>query len=165
MNQRGWNFETYFCFVLQYLPQDCTRSNGLNRKCRKIVLTDGGDRSWEMDLKFKKNLGCFSIIRGWRHFCDENGKKAGSFFVFELTIKEGTPLLYFSPSESTINYTKLPTQKRFVTVRVVPDCLKRCRLVSFFSSNKNSCWFYCNIVFFLFNSPFKIFFSISQGDS
>ncbi|CAL9233865.1 unnamed protein product [Arabidopsis halleri] len=84
------------------LPQDCTSYNGLNRKCRKIVLTDGGGRSWEMDLKFNKNLGCFSITRGWRHFCDENGKKAGSFF--------------------------LPTQKRFVTVRVVPDCLKRCRL-------------------------------------
>ncbi|KAG7567577.1 B3 DNA binding domain, partial [Arabidopsis thaliana x Arabidopsis arenosa] len=111
-----------------YLPQDCTRSNGLNQKCRKIVLTDGGGRSWEMDLKFNKNLDCFSITRGWRHFCDENGKKEGSFFVFELTIKEGTPLLYFSPSESTINYTKLPNQERFVTVRLVPDCLKHCRL-------------------------------------
>ncbi|CAA0371026.1 unnamed protein product [Arabidopsis thaliana] len=80
-----------------YLPQDCTSSNGLNKKCRKIFLTDGGDRSWEMDLKFDKNLDSFCITRGWRHFCDENGKK-------------------------------LPNQERFVTVRLVPDCLRNKRL-------------------------------------
>ncbi|CAD5319411.1 unnamed protein product [Arabidopsis thaliana] len=111
-----------------YLPQDCTSSNGLNKKCRKIFLTDGGDRSWEMDLKFDKNLDSFCITRGWRHFCDENGKKVGSFFVFELTIKEETPLLYFPPSQSIIKYKKLPNQERFVTVRLVPDCLRNKRL-------------------------------------
>jgi len=85
-----------------------------------------------MDLKFDKNLDSFCITRGWRHFCDENGKKVGSFFVFELTIKEETPLLYFPPSQSIIKYKKLPNQERFVTVRLVPDCLRNKRLVSFF---------------------------------
>ncbi|ESQ46463.1 hypothetical protein EUTSA_v10000579mg, partial [Eutrema salsugineum] len=83
-----------------YLPKEFTSSNGLTRRCRKIVLTDGGERSWTLDLRFNKSSDTFYITRGWRIFCDENGKKAGSFFMFKLMKNGETPLLSFCPAES-----------------------------------------------------------------
>ncbi|XP_019083485.1 PREDICTED: B3 domain-containing protein REM13-like isoform X2 [Camelina sativa] len=75
-----------------YLPLHFTR------KCREIVLTDGGERSWLLDLRFNESS---YISRGWRNFCDENGQKAGGFFMFQLVRNEETPVLSFSPTEST----------------------------------------------------------------
>ncbi|XP_010472476.1 PREDICTED: B3 domain-containing protein REM13-like isoform X2 [Camelina sativa] len=78
-----------------YLPLHFTR------KCREIVLTDGGERSWLLDLRFNESSDTSYISRGWRNFCDENGQKAGGFFMFQLVRNEETPVLSFSPTEST----------------------------------------------------------------
>ncbi|EOA29399.1 hypothetical protein CARUB_v10025688mg, partial [Capsella rubella] len=97
------------------LPKDYTYSSVLNKTCHKIVLTDGSNNSWELDLKFNQFSGCFYITRGWRHFCDENGKKAGNVFTFELTNRGETPLLTFSPSNSTLSYETSEGLDKFVT--------------------------------------------------
>ncbi|VVB08919.1 unnamed protein product [Arabis nemorensis] len=83
-----------------YLPQYFTNSNGLTRKCCKIVLIDGGERSWALDLRFNNSSDTFYISRGWRNFCDENGQKAGGFFMFKLVGSGETPVLSFCPTES-----------------------------------------------------------------
>ncbi|KAG2259086.1 hypothetical protein Bca52824_078380 [Brassica carinata] len=56
-----------------------------------------------MDLAFNKSSDTFNIRQGWRSFCDENGKKAGSFFVFKLIGNRETPLLSLCSTESTSN--------------------------------------------------------------
>ncbi|XP_010429449.1 PREDICTED: B3 domain-containing protein REM13-like isoform X2 [Camelina sativa] len=84
-----------------YLPLHFTSANGLTRKCREIVLTDGGDRLWILDLRFNESSNTFYITRSWRNFCDENGQKAGGFFMFQLVRNEETPVLSLSPTEST----------------------------------------------------------------
>ncbi|WZY82615.1 B3 domain-containing protein REM13-like [Brassica napus] len=83
-----------------YLPRYFTSSNGLTRKCRKIVLIDGGGRSWAMDLGFNESSDIFYISPGWRSFCDKNGLQAGGFFTFKLVANEETPVLSFCPMES-----------------------------------------------------------------
>ncbi|CAF2124621.1 unnamed protein product [Brassica napus] len=83
-----------------YLPRYFTSSNGLTRKCRKIVLIDGGGRSWAMDLSFNESSDIFYISPGWRSFCDKNGLEAGGFFTFKLVGNEETPVLSFCPMES-----------------------------------------------------------------
>ncbi|KAL0845219.1 hypothetical protein Bca101_018465 [Brassica carinata] len=83
-----------------YLPRYFTSSNGLTRKCRKIVLIDGGGRSWELDLSFNESSDIFYISPGWRSFCDENGLEAGGFFTFKLVGNGETPVLSFCPMES-----------------------------------------------------------------
>ncbi|ESQ46460.1 hypothetical protein EUTSA_v10000097mg [Eutrema salsugineum] len=83
-----------------YLPQYVTNSSGITRKCRKIVLTDGEERSWALDLRFSKSSDSFYISRGWRKFCEENGREAESFFMFKLVRNGETPVLGFCPSES-----------------------------------------------------------------
>lgn len=140
--------------LLQYLPLDFSSSNALKRKCCKIILTDGRERSWAMNLSFNKSTNTFYISRGWRHFCDENGKKEGSYFTFNLMKNGETPLLSFCSSESVNDKTQedksnsqrcrdsaSQNQNRFVTLTLTNDSLKSSRLVS--SSNNNSCWFYC----------------------
>ncbi|XP_023639412.1 B3 domain-containing protein REM12-like isoform X2 [Capsella rubella] len=83
-----------------YLPQDLTSSVGLQRNCSKIIVTDGRERSWEMDLSFDNSSDTFYISQGWRSFCDENGKKAGGVFVFKLVGNMETPILSFCSTES-----------------------------------------------------------------
>ncbi|KAJ0232444.1 B3 domain-containing protein REM13 [Hirschfeldia incana] len=83
-----------------YLPRYFTCSNGLTRKCRKIVLIDGGGRSWELDLRFNESSDIFFISPGWRSFCDENGLEAGGFFTFKQVGNGETPVLSFGPMES-----------------------------------------------------------------
>ncbi|XP_010472478.1 PREDICTED: B3 domain-containing protein REM13-like [Camelina sativa] len=83
-----------------YLPLHFTSSNCLSRKCREIVLTDGKERSWALDLGFNESSDTFYISRGWRIFCDENGQKAGGCFMFQLVGNEETPVLSFFPTES-----------------------------------------------------------------
>ncbi|XP_023639406.1 B3 domain-containing protein REM13 [Capsella rubella] len=82
-----------------YLPLRFTSSNSLKRNCRKIVLRDGKERSWALGLEFNESSDTF-YIRGWRNFCDENGQKAGGFFMFELVGNGETPVLSFSTTES-----------------------------------------------------------------
>ncbi|CAH2061207.1 unnamed protein product [Thlaspi arvense] len=90
-----------------YLPQHVTSSSGFTRKCRKIVLIDGGERSWALDLRFKfnKSSDTFYISRGWRRFCEENGQEAGGFFMFKLVGNGETPVLSFDPTK-TYNKTR-----------------------------------------------------------
>lgn len=124
---------------LQYLPKDLTSSNGLKRKYRKIILTNGRETSWGLDLRFNISSGTFYITRGWRNFCNENGKKGGDFFIFKLVKNGETFLLSFCPTESINDGDKksrLRCQNRFVKLTLTQDCLKSSRLVS--SSNKNS---------------------------
>ncbi|KAL0786595.1 hypothetical protein Bca101_002841 [Brassica carinata] len=83
-----------------YLPRYFTSSNGLTRKCRKIVLIDGGGRSWAMDLSFNESSDIFYISPGWKSFCDKNGLEAGGFFTFKLVGNEETPVLSFCPMVS-----------------------------------------------------------------
>ncbi|CDY21494.1 BnaC03g27030D [Brassica napus] len=83
-----------------YLPRYFTSSNGLTRKCLKIVLIDGGGRSWAMDLSFNESSDIFYISPGWRSFCDKNGLEAGGFFTFKLVGNEETPVLSFCPMVS-----------------------------------------------------------------
>jgi hypothetical protein len=83
-----------------YLPLHFTSANGLTRKNREIILTDGGERSRVLDLRFDESSGTFYISRGWRNFCDENGQKAGGFFLFKLVGKGETLVLSFCPTES-----------------------------------------------------------------
>ncbi|XP_018475787.1 B3 domain-containing protein REM13-like [Raphanus sativus] len=83
-----------------YLPRYFTCSNGLTRKCRKIVLIDAGGRSWELDLRFNESSDIFYISPGWRSFCDENGLEAGGFFTFKIGGNGETPVLSFCPMES-----------------------------------------------------------------
>ncbi|CAA7033021.1 unnamed protein product [Microthlaspi erraticum] len=85
-----------------YLPQHFTSSNGLARDCRKILVMDGGERSWVLDLRFDESSDTFYISRGWRSFCDENSKKAGGFFMFKLVGNGETPVLSFCPKESIL---------------------------------------------------------------
>lgn len=87
-------------WCLQYLPLHFTSANGLTRKNREIILTDGGERSRVLDLRFDESSGTFYISRGWRNFCDENGQKAGGFFLFKLVGKGETLVLSFCPTES-----------------------------------------------------------------
>ncbi|XP_024014112.1 B3 domain-containing protein REM13 [Eutrema salsugineum] len=91
------------CTDTLYLPQHFTSSNGITIKCRKIVLIDGGERSWALDLMLDETSDTFYISRGWRRFCEENGKKAGGFFTFKLVGNGETPVLSFSPTESIDN--------------------------------------------------------------
>lgn len=129
---------------LQYLPQDFTSSNDLKRKCCKIVLIDERERSWAMDLRFNKSSDTCYISRGWRHFCEENGKNAGSFFTFKVMKNGEMPLLSVWPIKSDNNRTQgdknrdstSPNHNRFVTLTLTNDSLKSSRLVS--SSNNNS---------------------------
>uniref|UniRef100_A0A1J3CA80 B3 domain-containing protein REM12 n=1 Tax=Noccaea caerulescens TaxID=107243 RepID=A0A1J3CA80_NOCCA len=133
------------------LPKDFTSSNGLKRKCRKIVLTDEGERSWALDLRFNKTSETFYITRGWRNFCEENGKTAGSFFKFKLMINGETPSLSVCPTESVSDgkeedknirqrcrESTSPNQNRFVTLTLTNDSLKNSRLylpLSFLKEN------------------------------
>ncbi|KAL0845217.1 hypothetical protein Bca101_018463 [Brassica carinata] len=123
------------------LPQDFTISNGFKRKCRKIVLTDERERSWALDLRFNKSSDTFYITRGWRNFCEENGKKAGSLFKFKLMRNGETPLLGVCATESINDGTQgdendpqrcrdstSPNQNRFVTLTLTNDSLKSSRL-------------------------------------
>ncbi|KAJ4906167.1 B3 domain-containing protein REM12 [Raphanus sativus] len=123
------------------LPPDFTISNGFKRKCRKIVLADERERSWALDLRFNKSSDTFYITRGWRNFCEENGKKAGSLFKFKLMRNGETPLLSVCPTESTSDGTQgdennpqrcrdstSPNQNRFVTLTLTNDSLKSSRL-------------------------------------
>ncbi|KFK32628.1 hypothetical protein AALP_AA6G268100 [Arabis alpina] len=84
-----------------HLPQHFTSSNGLTRKCCKIVLLDGGVRSWAVDLSFNNSSDTFYISQGWRNFCDENGQEAGGFFMFKLVGSGETLVLSFCPTESS----------------------------------------------------------------
>ncbi|XP_048597417.1 B3 domain-containing protein REM13-like isoform X2 [Brassica napus] len=83
-----------------HLPQHVTSSNGFTRKCRKIVLVDGGERSWTLDLSFNKSSDTFCTSRGWRNFCEENGQGPGGFFMFKLVGNGETPVLSLSLTES-----------------------------------------------------------------
>ncbi|KAL0885958.1 hypothetical protein Bca101_009941 [Brassica carinata] len=83
-----------------YLPQHVTSSNGLTRKCRKIRLADGGERSWTLDLSFNKSSDTFYMSRGWRNFCEENGQEPGGFFMFKLVANGETPVLSLGLTES-----------------------------------------------------------------
>lgn len=84
---------------LQDLPQRFTSSNGLTRKCCVIVLTDGGERSWALDLRFNESSDTFYISQGWRNFCDENGQKEGGFFMFKLVRNGEILVLSFCPTD------------------------------------------------------------------
>ncbi|CAA7033011.1 unnamed protein product [Microthlaspi erraticum] len=84
-----------------YLPQHFTSSNDITRNCRKILVMDGGERSWVLDLTFDESSGTFYISRGWRKFCEENGQEAGGFFMFKLVGNGETPVLSFCSTEST----------------------------------------------------------------
>lgn len=165
-------------FILQCLPPDFTISNGFKRKCRKIVLTDERERSWALDLRFNKSSDTFCITRGWRNFCEENGRKEGSLFKFKLIMRNGeTPLLSVCPTESISDGTQgvdenipqicrdstLPNPNRFVTLTLTNDSLKSSRLVRVHHTNK-SCWFDLSFLFF-FNSRFIYFSSISHCHS
>ncbi|KAJ0232447.1 B3 domain-containing protein REM12 [Hirschfeldia incana] len=123
------------------LPQDFTISNGFKRKCRKIVLTDERERSWALDLRFNKSSDTFFINRGWRNFCEENGKNAGSLLEFKLMRNGETPLLSVCPTESISDGAQedennpqrrrdstSPNQNRFVTLTLTSDSLKSSRL-------------------------------------
>ncbi|XP_013604127.1 PREDICTED: B3 domain-containing protein REM13-like isoform X3 [Brassica oleracea var. oleracea] len=92
-----------------YLPQHITSSNGLTRKCRKIVLVDGGERSWTLDLSFNKSSDTFCMSRGWRNFCEENGQEPGGFFMFKLVGNRETPVLSLGLTESN-NDTRVCSQ-------------------------------------------------------
>ncbi|CAL9233859.1 unnamed protein product [Arabidopsis halleri] len=128
-----------------YLPQDFSSSNGLLRKCREIVVRDERERSWALDLRFNKSSDTFYISRGWRSFCDENGKKAGNVFVFKLVGNRENPVLSFCSTESIKNNKEncmelerkkkrlkcidstSPSQNRFVTLSLTHDNLRRGR--------------------------------------
>ncbi|XP_010417224.1 PREDICTED: B3 domain-containing protein REM12-like isoform X1 [Camelina sativa] len=135
-----------------YLPQDLTSSVGRQRNCSEIVVTDEKERSWPLDLRFNKSSETFYITRGWRSFCDENGKKAGGVFVFKLVGNWETPVLSFCSTESINDGTQgdknnkencmqlerkqkrmrcrvstLPSQNRFVTLTLTHNSLKKCR--------------------------------------
>lgn len=155
-------------FILQCLPPDFTISNGFKRKCRKIVLTDERERSWALDLRFNKSSDTFCITRGWRNFCEENGRKEGSLFKFKLIMRnEETPLLSVCPTESISDGTQgvdenipqicrdstLPNPNRFVTLTLTNDSLKSSRLVRVHHTNK-SCWFDLSFLFFLILASF-----------
>ncbi|WZZ40922.1 hypothetical protein YC2023_037181 [Brassica napus] len=129
--------------LVRCLPPDFTISNGFKRKCRKIVLTDERERSWALDLRFNKSSDTFCITRGWRNFCEENGRKEGSLFKFKLIMRNGeTPLLSVCPTESISDGTQgvdenipqicrdstLPNPNRFVTLTLTNDSLKSSRL-------------------------------------
>ncbi|CAA7033023.1 unnamed protein product [Microthlaspi erraticum] len=83
-----------------YLPQHFTNLNGLTRNCRKIVIIDGEERSWLLDLRFDESSDTFYISQRWRSFCEENSQKAGGFFRFKLVGNGETPVLSFCPEES-----------------------------------------------------------------
>jgi len=147
--------------LLQYLPQDLTSSVGLERKYREIVVTDERERrSWALDLRFNKSSDTFYISRGWRSFCDENGKKPGGVFVFKLVGNRETPVLSFCSTESINDGTQghknnkyncmelkskkkrmrcrdstSPSQNRFMTLTLTHDNLIKSRRVS----SNNSC--------------------------
>ncbi|CAA7033012.1 unnamed protein product [Microthlaspi erraticum] len=94
------------------LPKDVITSDGLKRKCSKIVIIDGGERSWALDLSFNKSSATFYISRGWRKICEENGKKAGGFFMFKLVGNGETPVLSFCSTESTNDGTRGDSNKK-----------------------------------------------------
>ncbi|XP_023639414.1 B3 domain-containing protein REM12-like isoform X1 [Capsella rubella] len=142
----------YSCFVAHvtassletdalYLPQDFTSSNDLKRKSCKIVLKDEEERSWAMDLRFNKGSDTCYISRGWKHFCDENGKNEGSVFTFKLMSNGETPLLSVLPIKSDNGRTQgdknssqsyrdstSPNHNRFVTLTLTNDSLKSSRV-------------------------------------
>ncbi|KFK32622.1 hypothetical protein AALP_AA6G267500 [Arabis alpina] len=116
----------------------------------EIVITDGGERSWALYLRFNKISDTFYISRGWRSFYDENCKRAGSLFVFRLVGNGEVPLLSFSPAESrgdkscskeslpvesieknylTSRDSTPPSQNRFVTLTFTHDTELNCRQV------------------------------------
>ncbi|KFK32620.1 hypothetical protein AALP_AA6G267300 [Arabis alpina] len=84
-----------------YLPQHFTSANGLTTKCCKIVLIDGGERSWALDLSFNNSSDTFYISRGWRNFCYENGQEEGGVFMFKIVGSGETLVLSSCPTESS----------------------------------------------------------------
>ncbi|XP_010417231.1 PREDICTED: B3 domain-containing protein REM-like 2 [Camelina sativa] len=134
--EESWDNSSFFAFVTAsnleadalYLPQDFTSSSGLPKFFCKVVLTDGRGNSWELELRYDKSSNSFYMSRGWRHFCDELGKKVGSVFTFELMKEWGTPFLSFSPSKATLCYETSENLDHFVTLNLSYDSLKNCRL-------------------------------------
>ncbi|XP_010472481.1 PREDICTED: B3 domain-containing protein REM-like 2 [Camelina sativa] len=134
--EAGLDNSSFFAFVTAsnleadtlYLPQDFTSSCGLPKNFCKVVLTDGTGNSWELEMRYDKSCNRFYVNRGWRHFCDELGKKVGSVFTFELMKKWGTPFLSFSPSKATPCYETSEDLDNFMTLNLSYDSLKNCRL-------------------------------------
>lgn len=132
-----------FAPFLQCLPQVFTSSVGLKRECHKTVIKYGESRSWTFDLRFNIFSDTFHMSRGWKAFCEENGKQAGCFFIFKLVEHGETLLLSFGPTESVNDGAQgdgnmreysmeLEREKKrqFMKLRVVPDSLNRGRQVS-----------------------------------
>ncbi|KDP33467.1 hypothetical protein JCGZ_07038 [Jatropha curcas] len=78
------------------LPMGFARLHGLNGRNCKMILLDQENRSWLVDLGFKKSDDRVFIGRGWYACCVANYLKAGDSLIFELIENGKRPTLKFS---------------------------------------------------------------------
>lgn len=84
-------------------------SNGLDKRCREIVLKNEQGIKWPLVLKhyFKfKSVNSTFLKKGWTRFCKGNRIKAGDSFKFKLVRTWKEPVLSLCPAES--NRVKTP---------------------------------------------------------
>ncbi|CAH2061208.1 unnamed protein product [Thlaspi arvense] len=79
------------------LPRSFVRENGVDARCREIVLMNRKGKSWTLSLR--KSCGTM-YMRGWRSFCHANGLEAGGFYTFKLIKRGATLVLRLSSTES-----------------------------------------------------------------
>ncbi|XP_033142277.1 B3 domain-containing protein REM8 isoform X1 [Brassica rapa] len=114
--------------ILQHLPMDFSRYNGLtNRNC-EIILLNEESKQWRLLMRHHKASGHVCIRSGWKRFCYENRRRANDFLTFKLVRNGATPVLQLCSSSSSS--TTRPC--RFVILTLTPYSLKSSTLVSKF---------------------------------
>lgn len=94
-------FNKSLCFwfwnLVQNLPVEFTKINGITRKHEKIILMDKhGVKRLTRLVHDGPNYGRRGLGKGWKLFCEANDVlKIGEPFTLKLTWENNTPLLRF----------------------------------------------------------------------
>lgn len=85
--------------VLQYLPSEFMKANGINR-LGKITLLGENKMEWSAYLLTRD--GTVALGMGWDEFCKANGVSLGETFTLEFSKEQNrtTPVLKFCSLET-----------------------------------------------------------------
>lgn len=96
--------------ILQYIPTDFARNNGLNKRVMVDVI-DANGRKWVLPFRYSNRK---AYIGGWRKFHLANGLKTGDNFTLELIHSKEDLVIKFH-TKVTYKLTFLPLAKRKCT--------------------------------------------------
>lgn len=77
--------------VLQHIPVQFAKLNGLNNRHCQMILRDQKQRSWPAELGYDRYH--VYIRHGWREFRKANGLKEGDAFILKLIAKGKNPIM------------------------------------------------------------------------